>query len=137
MRSRSKPVSQRQLRVGEQIRRVIAEAFQKGDVPEELLDAPLLSVMQARVSSDFSYCKLYVSPLDTQNVEMTPFIKKLNESRWYFRGLLAKALRLRIAPEVRFYADETQAVAAHIDALLASPEVARDLVVRDETPEKE
>ena len=137
MRSRSKPVSQRQLRVGEQIRRVIAEAFQKGDVPEELLDAPLLSVMQARVSSDFSYCKVYVSPLDTQNVEMTPFIKKLNESRWYFRGLLAKALRLRVAPEVRFYADETQAVAAHIDALLASPEVARDLVVRDETPEKE
>lgn len=137
MRSRSKPVSQRQLRVGEQIRRVIAEAFQKGDVPEELLDAPLLSVMQARVSSDFSYCKVYVSPLDTQNVEMTPFIKKLNESRWYFRGLLAKALRLRVAPEVRFYADETQAVAAHIDALLASPEVARDLVVRDETPDGE
>ena len=137
MRSRSKPVSQRQLRVGEQIRRVIAEAFQKGDVPEELLDAPLLSVMQARVSSDFSYCKVYVSPLDTQNVEMTPFIKKLNESRWYFRGLLAKALRLRVAPEVRFYADETQAVAAHIDALLASPEVARDVVVRDETPDGE
>ena len=137
MRSRSKPVSQRQLRVGEQIRRVIAEAFQKGDVPEELLDAPLLSVMQARVSSDFSYCKVYVSPLDTQNVEMTPFIKKLNESRWYFRGLLAKALRLRVAPEVRFYADETQAVAAHIDALLASPEVARDLGVRDETPDGE
>ena len=137
MRSRSKPVSQRQLRVGEQIRRVIAEAFQKGDVPEELLDAPSLSVMQARVSSDFSYCKVYVSPLDTQNVEMTPFIKKLNESRWYFRGLLAKALRLRVAPEVRFYADETQAVAAHIDALLASPEVARDLVVRDETPDGE
>lgn len=137
MRSRSKPVSQRQLRVGEQIRRVIAEAFQKGDVPEELLGAPLLSVMQARVSSDFSYCKVYVSPLDIQNVEMTSFIKMLNESRWYFRGLLAKALRLRVAPEVRFYADETQAVAAHIDALLASPEVARDLVARDETSDGE
>lgn len=132
MRSKSKPVSQRQLRVGEQIRRIVAEAFQKGDVPEELLDAPLFSVMQAKVSSDFSYCKIYVAPLDAQNVAMAELVKTLNESRRYFRGVLAKAMRLRVAPAVRFYADETQEVAAHIDELLNSPQVKRDL---EETPD--
>ena len=87
---------------------------------------------QAKVSSDFSYCKIYVAPLDAQNVAMAELVKTLNESRRYFRGILAKAMRLRVAPEVRFYADETQEVAAHIDELLNSPQVKRDL---EKTPD--
>ena len=96
MRSRSKPVSQRQLRVGEQIRRLLASAFQKGDLPESLYGFPLLSVMEAKVSSDFSYCKVYVSPLVVVE-DMKAFLKSLNDSRSWFRTLLAKNLRLRVA----------------------------------------
>ena len=134
MRSRSKPVSQRQLRVAEQIRHLLAGAFQKGDVPADLLDLPFLSVMEVRISSDFSYCKVYVLPFDIRTVDMTAVVKRLNEQAKYFRTMIGRNIRLRVTPEVKFFADETEQVASRIDDLLNSPAVKRDLTpVSDET----
>lgn len=137
MRSRSKPVSQRQLRVAEQIRHLLAMSFQKGDVPATLLDLPMLSVMEVRISSDFSYCKVYVLPFDITAPDMKAVIKRLNDEAKYFRMIIGKNVRLRITPEVKFYADETEQEASHIDALLNLPEVKRDLGPRDEKTDTE
>lgn len=127
MRSNSKPVSQRQLRVGEQIRHLIAECFQRGNVPKDLLDIPPVTVMEARVSPDFSYCKVFVSFLVLDPLSTEGLAKELNKYSGYFRTILAKKMRLRIAPEVRFYTDLAQAQADHIEQLLASEKVKRDL----------
>ena len=54
MRSNSKPVTQRQLRVAEQIRHILAECFQRGNVPKDFLDCPPVSVMEVKISPDFS-----------------------------------------------------------------------------------
>lgn len=132
MRSNSKPVSQRQLRVGEQIKHLISSCFERGNVPETLLNLPPTTIMEAKVSSDFSYCKVYVSFLVINPVETTDLIKQINEVRGFFRTVLAKNLRLRIAPEVKFFADEAQAEADHIEALLSSEKVRRDLEKKDE-----
>ena len=57
----------------------------------------------------------------------------LNQARGFFRTILAKQLRLRVAPEVRFFADESEHEAEKIEALLSSDRVRRDLaVVRDD-----
>lgn len=133
MRSNSKPPSQRQLRVGEQIRHIFAEAFQTGNIPKELSDIPSVSVMEARVSPDFSYCKVFVLPLGGDHETALILTKALNQARGFFRTILAKQLRLRVAPEVRFFADESEHEAEKIEALLSSDRVRRDLaVVRDD-----
>ena len=133
MRSNSKPPSQRQLRVGEQIRHIFAEAFQTGNIPKELSDIPSVSVMEARVSPDFSYCKVFVLPLGGDHETALILAKALNQARGFFRTILAKQLRLRVAPEVRFFADESEHEAEKIEALLSSNRVRRDLaVVRDD-----
>lgn len=133
MRSNSKPPSQRQLRVGEQIRHIFAEAFQTGNIPKELSDIPSVSVMEARVSPDFSYCKVFVLPLGGDHETALILAKALNQARGFFRTILAKQLRLRVAPEVRFFADESEHEAEKIEALLSSDRVRRDLaVVRDD-----
>lgn len=133
MRSNSKPPSQRQLRVGEQIRHIFAEAFQTGNIPKELSDIPSVSVMEARVSPDFSYCKVFVLPLGGDHETALILAKALNQARGFFRTILAKQMRLRVAPEVRFFADESEHEAEKIEALLSSDRVRRDLaVVRDD-----
>lgn len=127
MRSNSKPVTQRQLRVGEQIRHIIAECFERGNVPTDLYDLPTTTIMEAKVASDLSFVKIYVSFLVIDSVKNAELVKKMNENTGFFRGILGRKMRLRITPEVRFYADEAQAEADHIEALLNSDKVKRDL----------
>lgn len=128
MRSNAKPPSQRQLRVGEQIRHIVAECFQRGNVPKELLGFPPVSVMEARVSPDFSYCKVFVSVLSIDPGASVSLAKELNKFSGFFRTALAKNMRLRVAPEVRFFEDSAQTEADRIDTILASPAVQRDVL---------
>lgn len=134
MRSNSKPPSQRQLRVGEQIRHLLAQSFVRGDLPTELKDFPLVSVMEARVSPDFSFCKVFILPLGGDPETAVAMAKELNQFKGFFRTILAKNLRLRVAPEVRFFSDESEQVADRIDALLRSPEVQRDVMKEPDEP---
>ncbi|MCQ2915009.1 MAG: 30S ribosome-binding factor RbfA [Alphaproteobacteria bacterium] len=136
MRSNSKPVTQRQLRVGEQVRHIIAECFERGNLPTELYDLPTTTIMEAKISSDFSFVKIYVSFLVIDPVKNSDLVKKMNENTGFFRGILGRKMRLRITPEVRFYADEAQAEADRIEALLNSEKVQRDLAApRDDVEE--
>ena len=132
MRSNSKPVTQRQLRVAEQIRHILAECFQRGNVPKDFLDCPPVSVMEVKISPDFSYCKAYLSILAIEQASTADLVKALNKQAGFFRKILGTKIRLRLTPEIRFFADGAQAEADKIDALLASEKVQRDLVERAE-----
>ena len=59
-------------------------------------------------------------------------VKALNKQAGFFRKILGTKIRLRLTPEIRFFADGAQAEADKIDALLASEKVQRDLVERTE-----
>ncbi|MBP3404196.1 MAG: 30S ribosome-binding factor RbfA [Alphaproteobacteria bacterium] len=132
MRSNSKPVTQRQLRVAEQIRHILAECFQRGNVPKDFLDCPPISVMEVKISPDFSYCKAYLSILAIEQASTADLVKALNKQAGFFRKILGTKIRLRLTPEIRFFADGAQAEADKIDALLASEKVRRDLIERTE-----
>ena len=127
MRSNSKPATQRQLRVGEQIRHILADCFQRGNVPADFLDCPPVSVMEVKISPDFSYCKAYISVLSIEPATAADLAKALNKQAGFFRKIVGTKIRLRLTPEIRFLADGAQEEADKIDALLASEKVRRDL----------
>ena len=88
--------------------------------------------MEVKVSPDFSYCKAYISVLAIEQSSAADLAKALNKQAGFFRKVLGTKIRLRLTPEIRFFADGAQAEADKIDALLASEKVQRDLLDRGE-----
>ena len=122
--------SQRMLRVGELVRHVMADVLSRGVVHDPVLDSHVITVPEVRMSPDLKLATVYVMPLGGQDVK--PVVDALERHREELRTELAHKVNLRYAPDVRFKLDESFARSAHIDALLASPEVKRDLVGGDD-----
>jgi ribosome-binding factor A len=118
--------SQRQLRIGEQVRHALSEVLQRGEVRDDLLQATVLSVSEVRMSPDLKIATAFVSPIGAADDEAV--VEALNRHARFIRGRLSPALRqMKYMPEVRFRLDTSFENFARIDRLLKSPEVARDL----------
>jgi len=103
--SRGAGPSQRQLRVGELIRRRLAEVLARGDVHDLELNAMSITVGEVRTSPDLKIATCYVMPLGGQAVDAA--IKALARNQGELRRQVSKALTLKYAPELRFLPDET------------------------------
>lgn len=126
--------SQRQLRVGEQVRHALADVLQRGEVQEPVLDAHIITVPEVRMSPDLKLATALVMPLGGKDEALV--IATLNRMSKAFRGAISKRLReMRSMPEVRFRIDDRFDTASRIDALLNDPRVKRDLEKREETDE--
>jgi ribosome-binding factor A len=124
--SRAGGSSQRQLRVGEQVRHALSEVLQRGEVRDDLLQAAVLSVSEVRMSPDLKIATAFVSPIGAADADAV--VEALNRHARFIRGRLSPALRqMKYMPEVRFRLDTSFDNFARIDRLLKSPEVARDL----------
>ena len=117
--------SQRQLRVAEEVRHVLSGIFARGEVRDPALVDVLITVTEVRISPDLRSATAFVTRLGRSDI--ADKLPALRRAAPYLRGQLAKALRLRIAPEVSFQADTSIDYAMHVDAMLRNPEVARDL----------
>ena len=117
--------SQRQLRVAEEIRHVLAGLFERRDFRDpELADAQI-TVTEVRVGPDLKHATVFVSRLGRSDVDaLLPALKRATP---FLRGQVAHALRLRFAPDLTFQPDHALEYATKIDRLLHAPEVARDL----------
>lgn len=125
-RSSSSAPSQRQLRVGEQVRAALTQIFQRGEVRDPLIEANVISVSEVRMSPDLKIATAYVTPLG--EVDHAPVVDALNRHARFIRGRLAPALRqMKYMPEIRFRDDTSFENYRKIDDLLRSPKVARDL----------
>jgi ribosome-binding factor A len=122
--------SQRQLRVGEEIRHLLARALERGDLHDAVLDTVPVTVAEVRVSPDLRHATAYVMSLG--GLRLDEVLAALEKNAWAFNKMVARALALRYTPTLKFVADETFDEASHIDAVLRRPEVARDLVRRDD-----
>ena len=123
--SQTKGPSQRQLRAGELIRHTLAEILQREELREPALQGVSITISEVRVSPDLKQATAYAAPLG--GGDQGDVIKALNKASPYLRGLLGKKINLKYTPAVKFSSDDTFAEAEKIDALLASPNVARDL----------
>ncbi|CCQ75720.1 30S ribosome-binding factor RbfA [Magnetospira sp. QH-2] len=134
-RAPSRAPSQRQLRVGEEIRHALAWVMERGDLRDPAFHGVVLTITEVRVSPDLRNATVFVVPLG--GGDATPQLEALTRSQAFLRHELARRVRLRSVPRLSFKADESFDEASHIDALLHSPEVSRDLGPRDEEPEED
>jgi len=118
--------SQRQLRVGEQVRHALADILQRGEVLDPVLEGHIVTVPEVRMSPDLKLATALVMPLGGK--DEAEVVKALNRLSKAFRGALSKRLReMRSMPDVRFRIDDRFDAASHIDQLLNDPRVKRDL----------
>jgi ribosome-binding factor A len=121
----AKGPSQRQLRVAEEIRHVLAGIFARGEIRDPELAGVTLTVTEVRVSPDLRHATAFVTRLGRSDVaEKLP---ALRHAAPFLRREVAHALRLRYAPDLGFQADTSLDYAMHVDELLHRPEVRRDL----------
>lgn len=120
-----KAPSQRQLRVGEELRHELADLFRRGDFHDPELQNLNVTVTEVRISPDLRNATAFVTPLGGGNVEEA--LVALKRAAPFLRGQVARAMKLRFAPTLSFQADTSFDYAGHINAILHSPEVARDL----------
>jgi ribosome-binding factor A len=125
-RSANPGPSQRQLRVGEQVRHALSDLLQRGEVRDEAIESTVLSVSEVRMSPDLKIATAFVSPLSAG--DDSAVIEALNRNARFIRGRMSPALRqMKYMPELRFRLDTSYDNMARIDELLRSPEVRRDL----------
>jgi ribosome-binding factor A len=118
--------SQRQLRVGEEIRHALAEVFQRGDVPWPAgSEPPVITVAEVQVSPDLKNATAFIMPLGGIRLEET--VKVLNNHLGFFRHELARKVKLRHVPKIKFSPDRSFDNAQRISELLNDPVVAKDL----------
>jgi ribosome-binding factor A len=122
--------SQRQLRAAELVRHALVEILAREELRDPDLQGVSVTVSEVRASPDLKHMTAFVSalgPCDPKTVAAA-----LGRCAPFLRGRLARAVALRFTPELHFQADGAYDEARHIDELLASPEVARDLKHGDE-----
>ena len=126
--------SQRQLRVGEELRHALARVLQRGELRDPALKDVAVTVTEVRVSPDLKNATAFVMPLGGQH--RAEVIAGLTRSAGYLRGQLAREVPLRFSPTLAFALDTSFDHASRINELLHRPEVERDLgAAGEEDPE--
>lgn len=127
MRTKETPEgrSVRLLRVGEQVRHVLSEILQRGDVHDDVLATHPVSVTEVRMSPDLRHATVFVKPLLGEDEEAV--LKALRTNTAYLQREVAWRVRMKYAAKLKFLADESFDEGSHIDRLLRSGHVAQDL----------
>jgi ribosome-binding factor A len=121
----AKPPSQRQLRVAEEIRHVLAGLFTRTEFRDPDLAGVVITVTEVRISPDLKHAMVFVTRLGHSDIGTK--LQALKRVAPFLRTQIAHEIRLRAAPDLSFQADTALDYAMHIDQLLHQPAVARDL----------
>ena len=118
MRSKksSRPVTQRQLRVGEMIKQALGIIFVRGEAKLPNLDTNNITVTEVRMSPDLKIAKAYVLPLGGENAN--EIIETLKEFSFVIRKVLSKKITMKFLPKIIFVKDESFDYAEKIENLI-------------------
>ena len=117
--------SVRLLRVGEQVRHVLSELLQRGEVHDDTLQRHLVSITEVRMSPDLRHATVFVKPLLGQDEDEV--IKALRQNTAFLQREVASRVRTKYAAKLKFVPDESFDEGTHIERLLRAPKVAQDL----------
>ncbi|MBV8494739.1 MAG: 30S ribosome-binding factor RbfA [Alphaproteobacteria bacterium] len=117
--------SQRQLRVGEELRHRLAELLRPGELRDPALHDANITVTEVRLSPDLRNATAFVMPLG--GAQTGEIMAGLRRSAPFLKNRLARSIELRHVPNITFALDNAFDSAARISQLLASPAVERDL----------
>jgi len=130
-KSRSEPgggphePSQRQLRVGAELRHALARILERGEIRDPAVAGRSVTVTEVRVSPDLRRVTVFVVPLG--GGDAGPLLDGLKRAAPFLRHEIARLVQLRVLPEFSFAADTSFDRAERIEQLLNSPAVRRDL----------
>jgi ribosome-binding factor A len=117
--------SQRQLRVGEEIRHILAEILLRTEFHDPELSRAHLTISEVRTSPDLKHATVFLTRLGNQDV--TPLLPALHRVAPFLRSQIAPKIGLRVVPDLKFLPDAALDEATKINQLLHAPEVLRDL----------
>ena len=124
--SKSNVPTQRQLRVGENVRHALTQLIQRGGVQDPALDGVVISISEVRMSTDLKIATAFITAFGQK--DMQTIVKALAANAKFIRGRVSPVLRdMKHMPVFRFRPDTSFDNFSKIDALLKKPEVARDL----------
>lgn len=117
--------SQRQLRVGELIRRTLADVLNRGDVHDPDLNRMSITVSEVRTSPDLKIATVFVLPLGGDKRKEA--IEALARNKGELRRALSKEMTMKYAPDLRFVLDESFDRMEETSRLLRRDDVRRDI----------
>ena len=117
--------SQRQLKVGEVIRRTLSEILVRDEVHDADLNRISITVSEVTTSPDLQIATVYVMPLGGNLYDET--IAALARNKGQMRSIVGRRAGLKFAPDLRFRIDETFDRMDSTRALFNREEVRRDL----------
>lgn len=123
--NRGKGPSQRQLRVGEELRHALSQVLQREGFRDPDLAGVILTVTEVRPSPDLRNATVFISPLGGGNTKA--ILAALHRASRFLRGEVAKRVHLKYMPDFSFKADTSFDEFAKIDAVLKDPSVRQDL----------
>ncbi len=125
MKDRGRDPSQRQLRVGEELRHALATIIGRGELRDPGLSGTSVTVTEVRASPDLRHATAYIVPLGGGDSEAV--LAGLERAAPYLQRQVARAVRLKFAPKFTFCADTSFDYAQKIGTLLDHPGVADDV----------
>ena len=111
-----KPVSQRQLRVGEMIKQSLGMIFVRNEAKVPNLETNSITVTEVKMSQDLKIAKAYVLPLGGKDTD--EIIKKLKEYSFLIRKVLSKKIIMKFLPKILFAKDDSFEYAEKIENLI-------------------
>ena len=111
-----KPISQRQLRVGEMIKQSLSMIFIRNEAKVPNLETNTITVTEVRMSQDLKIAKAYVLPLGGKNAE--EIIQILKDNSFMVRKILSKKVTMKFLPKIFFKKDESFEYAEKIENLI-------------------
>ena len=111
-----KPVTQRQLRVGEMIKQALGMLFIRDEAKLPNLSTKEITVTEVKMSPDLKTAKVFVIPLGGKN--SVEIISKLKEFSFIVRKVLSKKIIMKFLPKLFFVKDESFDYAEKIENLI-------------------
>ena len=126
-------VSQRQLRVGEELRHVLAQVLSRGELRDPDLVGRTITVTEVRISPDLKNATAFIVPLGGEH--KAEVLKALKRCSAFLRGAIGHEVRLRVVPRLSFELDISFDHAQKIEEILHRPEVQQDIRPGDDADE--
>ena len=111
-----KPITQRQLRVGEMIKQSLGMIFVKNEAKVPNLETNNITVTEVKMSQDLKVAKVYVMPLGGKNAE--EIVEKLKKYSFLIRKTLSKKIIMKFLPKIIFAKDDSFDYAEKIENLI-------------------
>ena len=125
-RSKGRTPSQRQLRVGEELRHVLAEVLARGELRDPALKDLSITVSEVRASPDMRHATAFVMPLGG-TADPVELMAALNRAAPFLSHEVGRRITMKYTPSLHFELDSVFDEAQRIESLLRQPDIARDL----------